>query len=256
MRKMTRVERKMRRRRNFFRFLLLLFLTSSLIVLALKTDLFIIDNINIIGNNKITRETIIEASSIRIGENIFKVATKSAEENIGKLPYIKEVTIRRKFPRTINMEIRERKEVAQIKDISSFILIDDEGRILDLKDSKSEELPIIIGWEIHNKSYGGNVFAEVDLEAKVEFIRESLNIGLLEEIVNVDMKDKDNINLKVVQDINVQFGDLDNLQYKLRLLHEVVKYVKDEEICCTMILMNKGGNPIIVTDEGVEDEAY
>ena len=137
MKKLTRVERKMKRRRNFFKFILLLLLMALGGVLALKTNFFIIDKIEIIGNNKIPKEDLITASSINVGENIFKISIKSGEENIKKIPYTKEIRIKRKFPKKITMEILERKEIAQVKDISSFLIIDKEGNILSLKDDES-----------------------------------------------------------------------------------------------------------------------
>lgn len=250
MKKLTRVERKMKKRRNFFKFILLILLISLGGVLALKTNFFIIDKIEIIGNNKIQKEDLITASSINSGENIFKVSIKSAEENIKKIPYTKDIKIKRKFPRKIIMEILERKEIAQIKDISSFIIIDNEGNILELKDIENENLPIIIGLEIDNIIQGDNIFSEMDLDLKVEFIREGYDIGLLDQIKQIDVEDIDNVSIKTNDDINIAFGKLNNVRYKLNLLDSTLDYIKDEEISCTMILMDKGENPIIVTGEG------
>lgn len=250
MRKLTRVERKMKRRRNFFKFILLLLLISLGGVLALKTNIFIIGKIEIIGNNKILKEDLIRSSSINIGENIFKISIKLGEENIRKLPYTKEIKIKRKFPRRISMEITERKEIAQVKDISSFLIIDNEGNILDLKDDENENLPMIIGLEIDNKILGDNIFSDMEFDLKVEFIKEGYDIGLLNQIKQIDMENIDSINIKTYDDINIAFGNLNNVRYKLNLLDSTLDYIKDEEISCTMILMDKGENPIIVTDEG------
>lgn len=248
--KLTRVERKMKRRRNFLKFILLILLISLGLVFVLKTNFFIIDKIEITGNNKIKREDLIIASSINIGENIFKISIKSGEENIRKLPYTEEIKIRRKLPKTIIIEIIERKEIAQIKDISSFLIIDNKGKILELKDDENENLPMIIGLEIDNKIQGDNIFSEMEFESKVEFIKVGHDIGILNEIKQIDMENIDSINIKTNDDISIAFGNLNNIRYKLNLLYSTLDYVKDEEISCTMILMDKGENPIIVTDEG------
>ena len=250
MKKLTRVERKMKRRRNFLKFILLILLISLGLVFVLKTNFFIIDKIEITGNNKIKREDLIIASSINIGENIFKISIKSGEENIRKLPYTEEIKIRRKLPKTIIIEIIECKEIAQIKDISSFLIIDNKGKILELKDDENENLPMIIGLEIDNKIQGDNIFSEMEFESKVEFIKVGHDIGILNEIKQIDMENIDSINIKTNDDISIAFGNLNNIRYKLNLLYSTLDYVKDEEISCTMILMDKGENPIIVTDEG------
>lgn len=250
MKKLTRVERKMKRRRNFFKLILLILIISLGVLFVLKTNFFIIDKIEVIGNNKIKKEDLIIASSINIGENIFKISIKSGEENIKKLPYTKEIRIRRKLPKTITMEIFERKEVAQVKDISSFLIIDNEGKILDVKDDENENLPMIIGLEIDNKIQGDNIFSEIEIDLKVEFIKIGHDIGILNEIKQINMGDIDNISIKTNNNISIAFGNLNNIRYRLSLLYSTLDYVKDEEISCTMILMDKGENPIIVTDEG------
>ena len=245
MKKPTRVEKKMKRRRNFFRFILSLILISLLIVFALKTDFFVINDIKVIGNKNITKDTLINASSINIGENIFKISINSAERNIKKLPYTKEINIMRKFPKGIVMEITERKEMAQIKDISSFILIDEEGQVLDIKDNNKENLPIIIGLKIKNKKPGNNIFSDIDSKKRLDFIKEGYDLGLLEKIKEVDMADNNNINLTLIEDIGVAFGTLDNVKYKLDLLDEILRDIRKDQIPVKMILMNKGDNPII-----------
>lgn len=250
MKKLTRVEMKMKRRRNFFKFLLLILLISLGSILVLETNFFIIDNIVVVGNNKIPKENLIKTSSINMGENIFKISVKSGEKNIKKLPYTEDLNIKRKFPRTIVIKILERKEIAQVKDISNFLIIDKNGNILDVKDDKNEELPIITGLEIENKSPGDNIFSEMEFELKVEFIRDGYDIGLLNEIGQIYMENIDSINIKTNNDINIAFGNLDNIRYKLNLLDSTLQYIKNEEISCTMIIMNKGENPIIVTDGG------
>lgn len=250
MNKITRVEKKMKRRRNFFKFLLLLILITLGIVLIIKTDLFIIDNIKVLGNNKIQKEDLIKTGSINIGENIFKISIKSAEGNIEKIPFVKKIKIKRSYPRTITMEVLERKEIAQVKDISSFLIIDDEGNILDLKDDENENLPTIIGLEIDNKLPGDNIFSEVEIGLKVEFIQVANSIELLSKIRQIDMGNIDSMSIKLFDDINIAFGNLNNVRYKLNLLDSTLKYIEAEDISCTMILMDKGENPIIVTDEG------
>lgn len=245
MKKPTRVEKKMKRRRNFFRFILSLILISLLIVFALKTDFFVINDIKVIGNKNITKDTLINASSINIGENIFKISISSAEKSIKKLPYTKEINIMRKFPKGIAIEITERKEMAQIKDISSFILIDEEGQVLDIKDNNKENLPIIIGLKIKNKKPGNNIFLDIDSKNKLDFIKEGYDLGLLQKIKEVDMADNNNINLTLIEDIGVAFGTLDNVKYKLDLLDEILRDIRKDQIPVKMILMNKGDNPII-----------
>lgn len=249
MRKISRVEKKMKRRRMFFRILLLIFLIFIMFGLALNTDIFIIDNIKVLGNNKISKDVIIGASSINIGENIFKINKSTSKKAIENLPYIKEAKIKRMFPKKIIIEIVERKETLQIKEISSYVFIDIEGYILDIVDNQNESLPFLIGFNIENKKAGDNVFSEIELEQKIEFILEGESIKILHKMKEIDMEDNKNINILLNDGITVAFGTLDDVKYKLNLLSEILKDIEKKQISCKMILMNKGDNPIIVLNE-------
>lgn len=249
MKKISRVEKKMRRRRFFFRFILLISLILLVFALALNSDFFVIENIKVIGNNKIPKDNIISASSINIGENIFKVSTKSAKRGLMNLPYIKEVKIKRKFPKGIIIDIIERKEIIQIKEISSFILLDIEGHILDIVDIQNEKLPLLLGLKIEDKKLGDNIFLESEIKENIEFISEGHAIGLLPKMKEINMVDNNNVNIRLIDGISVAFGTLDNVKYKLNYLNEILKNIEKEQIPCKMILMDRGDNPVVVLDE-------
>lgn len=249
MRKISRVEKKMKRRRMFFRILLIISLISIMFVLALNTDIFIIDNIKVVGNNKISKDIIINASSINTGENIFKISTRTGRKTIEKLPYVKEAKIKRKFPKGILIEIKERKEIAQIKEISSYGFIDIDGYILDIVDVQNDKLPLILGFNIENKKAGDNLFSEIEFKNKVEFISEGNSIKILQKMKEIDMVDNNNVNILLNNSIPVAFGTLDDVKYKLNLLNEILKDIEKKQIPCKMILMNKGENPVIVLNE-------
>ena len=141
------------------------------------------------------------------------------------------------------------KEIAQIKSISSYILIDIEGYILDIRDTKDEKLPLLLGLNIDNKRSGDNIFTDVELKEIIEFMTEGHAIGLLSKIKEVNLEDNDNINIIIMDGIPVDFGTLNNVKYKLNLLDEILKDIEKKQISCKMILMNKGENPIIVLNE-------
>ena len=107
MKKLSRVEKKMRRRRTFLGLLFLIFSIFVIITLALNTNLFTIDSINILGNNKVPKDLLINASNISTGQNIFKISKKNSENNLEMLSYVKEAKIKRKLPKTIIIEIIE-----------------------------------------------------------------------------------------------------------------------------------------------------
>lgn len=247
MKKTTRVERKRRRKRILFNIILLILFTSIFATFALKSDLFNISEINIDGNNKLTKNTIESASGITVGENIFKIKLGNSEKDIKKLSYIKDVNIKRKFPSTININITEREEVVQFKNISSYVLVDIEGYVLDFKDTKDENLPILNGFNI-NVLPSENIFdIEYGNELK-NLINDEANIEILKNFSEINFESYDNINIILNNGIVIAFGPLDDVKYKLRYLNEILKDIEKKQISVKMIIMNKGEKPIIVTN--------
>ncbi|WMM23354.1 FtsQ-type POTRA domain-containing protein [Tissierella sp. MB52-C2] len=249
MQKLSRVEKKMRRRRFFFRFLLLIILIVSMSVLALNSDFFAINNIKVTGNSKLTKDNIISASSIKLGENIFKISTKLGNENLEKLSYVKDVKIKRKFPREIIINITERKEIIQIKEISSFILVDIEGYILDIVDTENDKLPQLRGLNTEYEKIGDNIFSLEKDNMGIELIKEGQAAKLLSKFKEINMENIGDVNIKLFNGITVAFGALDNVKYKLGLLDTILKDIEKNQRPCTMIVMNKGENPFIVVDD-------
>lgn len=249
MRKLTKIERKKRSRKNFFRFIILIILISFTVLFSFKSKYFEINNFKIKGNKKLTNSQIINSSMINIGENIFRINKKEAINNLKKKSYIKNVDISRKLPDTIEIDITERKAILFIQKLSSFLLIDEEGIILEQKDNNEEQLPVFIGLDTQNVNLGDNMFSTKLNSDIIDLIYESLNLNIINLFDKVDLKTKDEINIFLKDGIYVAFGTLDNVKYKLGLLNEILKDTKEKDIKFTKIIMNKGENPILVTED-------
>lgn len=89
--------RKIRRVLTVF-FLVIVFLLWSIYSL-LKSDLLNLENIEIYGNDVLTEEEIISAAGLHTGRNIFQYNLLEVKENVDKIPFVKEVTIKRKLPK-------------------------------------------------------------------------------------------------------------------------------------------------------------
>lgn len=252
MRQPTRVELKLRRRKRFFRFILLMTILSISALFMLKSPFFNIDNYQVEGNYKLNKEDIINASSISKGENIFKINKSMSEKNISKLPYIKNIEIKRKLPRTILFNIEERVGVLQTRSISTMLLVDIEGFVLEQLLSVDENLPNITGFDLNNIVIGDNIFLESNKEEIIDFIVQSNEVKILKKSSKIDMTSLDKVNIELISGISVAFGTLDNVKYKLRILNEILNDIDDKQIPCKMIIMNKGDNPILVIDDKSE----
>ncbi len=152
------------RRKRILKFILFILILSFAYLFIFKTDIFHIQNIQVIGNKKMTNDEILKASTyMKGGENIFKISKKRGEENLERLPYIKEAKVNRKLPKSIIIHVEEREEVAIIPYIGAFVYIDEEGgNILSIKEKIDQEtLPQIFGIELVDVAPGGKIYLMV-----------------------------------------------------------------------------------------------
>lgn len=249
MKKMTKIERQEKSKKIKFNILLLITILSVMVFIIFKSDLFIINDIEVVGNSKLLKEDIVEYSALPKGENIFRIKTRISRERIEQLPYIKEVEVKRKLPNTIIIDVVERKEIALIKTISTYQVIDIEGYILQQVESEDENLPTLLGLNIDNPQLGANLFEDMEIPNLQSFLEEAHRLYILNLIKDMDLQILDDINITLNDGIDIAFGTLDNVEYRLRLLNEILKDIEKKGIKIKKIVMNKGEHPIIIMED-------
>ncbi len=246
----SRVERKTKKRRFGIIIFLLLFILALFLFVSLKTDLFNITQIQVSGNKKTPEDKIVKASGTIKNENIFKLNIKSIKKNIKSLPYIKEVKIKRELPNKILINVKEREERIMMSYVGSLIYLDEEGYILSIEDEKKEEVcPELIGPKIRKLELGDNLFDSHDEFKSIKgFINLSNDINILETFNKIDVSDENNIVVQLKNGTKVVFGDFNNIKYKLSFLDSILKDMDEKKKNYEYIYLNKGENPIIVTE--------
>lgn len=248
MKKLTRVQRKRIRQRRFFRFILLIAIITFVFIFIFRSDFFLINTINVDGNYIISDEEIINTSRIDIGSHLFNYNKGKVEGRISNFPYIKEVNIRRKLPKTVEIQVEEREAYVQFSHLSSYILVDNEGYILEIKEEEVENIPVFTDFHIEDHMRK-NILEEEGIENLESFITDSDNGLLMSKIDEIVYEDDYNINISLKNGIAVAFGPLNNVKYRLSLLNDIILHIEENEINTQTILMNKGENPIIITDD-------
>lgn len=104
-----------------------------MIVLSL-TVLFKIDTVSVSGNSKYKTEQIISVSEIEKNSNLFTADVSNAQTQLlKKLPYIYQAEVKRKFPSTIQITVKETDTVYYVKNKdNSFTLFDSTLKALDV----------------------------------------------------------------------------------------------------------------------------
>lgn len=114
-------------------FMLFILLIAMLSILCLKLPYFNVKNIQVYGNKSITDKSIIAISNIYLGNNIFYIDMKSSINSILSNPYISDVSISRKLPSTININVKERDAVYYGIYNNKYYVIDQNGIVLQIR---------------------------------------------------------------------------------------------------------------------------
>ena len=253
-------KKKMSRRRKLKKNMLsvLLAVVVMCVGLVLVFSLFFkINTITISGDKVYSDKMVADKSGIEMGENLFKVNGEKLTEKLSKdLPYIKSVTVERKLPDTIIINVEAAKEVAAITTKKGFVLLDETGKVLDKNASILKENVAVVN-NVKLKEYIEGEKVILTDEKKTETL-----IKLFEAIKNADMQLLTEIDLKNVNDIKIKYddritfavGSLTNIETKLA--RGVAALEKENEInAYSEGTLDLKTEPYVYFKSGSEDKA-
>lgn len=110
-----------------------------------NTTFLRLDQIEVTGNKKLTREEILAAASVHPGDDLLALSISSMGKELAKNPWIAGVKVRRNFPHSLAIEVTERQPVG-IVSMSYLYYLDDSGEIFKpLQEGDSLDYPVITG---------------------------------------------------------------------------------------------------------------
>ncbi|WP_413301448.1 FtsQ-type POTRA domain-containing protein [Bacillus sp. 1P10SD] len=134
--------KEQRRRKANKRLVLLLFLFFTMIVIIAYTQspLSHVKSIRVEGNEVYTDSEIISKSGISKSTNIWKVKKSVVSSRLQGLSEIKKADIKIKWPNTVQIQVKEHKRIAYLKQDSNYFPVMENGKIL--KDRNEEKIPV------------------------------------------------------------------------------------------------------------------
>jgi len=219
-----RIRRK--RKKDWKKKLLVFLLLSFSIFILLFSPLFNISNIEVIGNSKVTPESVINSTGLYIGQNIFRINKITIKEKILLIPYIESVKIQRKLPNKIYIEIKEKEPIATIEFMGSNIFIDENEYILEstLINGEESNIPNITGFNLNTIVVGDKIKLDnIEYLQKIIKVLHEIKVNsYLNEIKSSYIDANGNIILNTRKGQQVIFGDITDNDYKVILLKEIM----------------------------------
>lgn len=241
---LTKKQELSRKRRKIvfkiIRWLTLIAIIIGGIIYALLSPIFNIKEITVLGNSKISTETIISLSGLNIDQNIFKYRTSDVENNIKQNAYIDRVEISRQLPDNVEIVVYEREATYKLSFGNAYAYINNQGYILEITSVKGE-YPLITGYSTPQEDIvAGNRLCTEDLEKLEDVLRimeaaSSVDENLRKKITGIDISDKNNYILDIDSEKKqVYLGDVSNLSTKMLWINEFIE--REEGIEGTIII--------------------
>ena len=184
---------------------------------------FYVSEINVVGNNVVSKELIISSSGIEIGDNIFSVSGKKAAQWLGINYLIASAEIVKEYPDKITIHVIERRPAALIPFSGGFLRIDKYGVVLArLKSIDKADYLIFTGVTDFNPGIvpGTKITDEVIKHGL--HILEQLPADSMDFIKEIDITDPQNIICYSTGNLEIRIGDSSDFLTKYNLAHAFV----------------------------------
>lgn len=257
MEKRRKVKKKISKKRKFFRIVFrffIFFLFIFLLIFAIRNSrIFNIKSVNVEGTKNVSYKDIIKVGQLNKGSKYYEISKAKRIEKIESIPYVKSAKLGFRFGGTVNVSIEERTPYYQVYS-SKYLLVDEEFRILEQRDSKADNLLNIDGLNVESNKVGSYILSYKEDDDKKELLRNLRNpqYNLLGNIDSIELLDSV-ATFMTIDGIKVEFGSYKNIDYKLRMLSLILDDIKKTNKKATVIQMEKGTNPILIVEDNNAD---
>ena len=119
---------------------------------------FTVDTVIVNGNYELSDAEIMDELGIDYGSHMLSIFYPRERSLINRNPYVQDISVIRRFPSTIEINVVERKRIAYLSTPDGYISIDDQGTVLEISaDYNADVRPLICGIDINSAVLGKKV---------------------------------------------------------------------------------------------------
>lgn len=229
--------RRHTRRRRHHRSAAVLYKLLSVVVIsgaivAALTLFFKVETITVSGTTEYSSEEIITASGVKQGDNLFLLNKYEIYESIlEKLPYVSSVSISRKLPDTLLIEVTDSNQGGVIEDHGTYWVLSAEGKLLG-KRAEAGRGALITGLTLAEPEVGKKAAVEEGQERALKQLLDLLAAleekGMLQGVGSFDFSQESVISIKYADRYVVKFPYGADFPYKLTRLDQVIERLEEQ----------------------------
>ena len=118
--------------------LVFILMTSLGTIAFLKSSIFNLENVEIIGNKNLKENEVVDLESLLTNKNIFTYNLKSIKNKIVENPYVEDAQVKIKLPNKIIITVDEVEVVALLSNGKDYCYIDNKGNLIKKIDNIEE----------------------------------------------------------------------------------------------------------------------
>jgi len=211
-----------RRRPNYralFRWFIVAAFLSAAGTYALRTPGLDIDEIQIRGVHLADRAAVEKAGKRALAKNIILLRKSPIVKEIAGLSEVEKVTIDRRFPRKVWINVYERKPYAILTDSREFCMIQRDGLMFHRTDGPLDSIPLI-KVETCDSIQPGKIACRPHVTHALTVLNCARKNGLKTAKISVDRRG--DMCLNMGSDFYVKLGQPDDIAKKMSLLHSAL----------------------------------
>ena len=208
-------------KRNIVRGLIGLF-SILMLIFIINSPLLKIGYVKVTGNSYLPREDVLQIARIKEPLNIFSVQTDVIQGYLQNDLRIDTAKVWRDFPNCLNIEITERLPVAVMNCNYGYVNLDKNSVVIDIyTDAKKIQKPVITGIVLQDVYIGDSV--SDDIVKKILVYLGLLNDEVLNQIRQVNIVNKDHVELYTVKGTKIILGNLEDVEKIAEKTQEIFK---------------------------------
>lgn len=218
---------KKRRKRSSSIFYAILIIVVFLAAITLASSLLLkVSLVMVSGSSVYSQEEILDACTVKPGDNLVVADTDLAEaEIVKKLPYIKKAVVSKKFPSKILVSVEGNEAMFAFSQGGVYILLDENFKVLENKEQLPENTCVIKGALLFEPVQGEiSKYLNEDTKKTVETVLiEMKNCEYdFSKITSISFEDERNISYVYENRIKVVLGQPIDLSYKLTFSRSIL----------------------------------
>ena len=203
-------------------------ITAALVVVVIMsfTLYFNVSQADIQGCELYTYDQVLAMSGVSGGTNLLRMNADVVEKRLVEgLPYVEEAKVTKKFPDSINIELKEATKGASLEDDGRYVIISKKAVALETNvKTAAAGCPVIKGFEMKaDITPGKSIESKDNLKAKiVSSLMSLLDKYELEKVSEIDITDRTNIVLRYDDRLDIYIGSSYDMDYKLEEIKAVI----------------------------------